>query len=134
MFFGLLFEKDKPCLANELYYTALIKRQKRFNRKVIKIPDLHHYIWYLLLHRREIAYKICSNHAWFIFYSITHTSNPRYRHQNHHSRFNRPEVMRHTANKPELAAIFDFWHTRIFEASMFQFQLIPHIILALVQQ
>ena len=52
-----------------------------------------------------------------------------YKHQNHLSRFNRTEVMRHNAEKnPELAAIFDFWHTRIFEASM----LIPHTILALV--
>ena len=40
--------------------------------------------------------------------------------------------MGHNAKKPELAAIFDFWHSRIFETSMFLFQLIPHTILGLV--
>jgi hypothetical protein len=33
------------------------------------------------------------------FYSITRTSNPRYSHQNHHSRSNRTKVMRHNARK-----------------------------------
>jgi len=65
-----MVEKDKPCLANELFYTALIKRQDKLNRKVIKISDLCHYIWYLLLHWREIACKICFNHHLFIFIQL----------------------------------------------------------------
>ena len=51
-FFRFAFWKDKPYLANELYYTALIKRQKKLNGK---IPDLRYYIWYLLFRWREIT-------------------------------------------------------------------------------
>ena len=45
----------------------------------------------------------------FYFYSITHTCKPRYRDQNHHSRFNSTKVMRRNVKKSlKLAAILDF--------------------------